>query len=62
MMGRGKKRRGGERGKEMSEGEKEERGRGKKRRAGERGEMERDKWGREREGVGRVSRKGGIGQ
>ena len=36
-MGREKKRRGGERGKEMSEGEKEGRGRGKKRRAGERG-------------------------
>ena len=61
-MGRGKKRRGGERGKEMSEGEKEGRGRGKKRRAGERGERERGKWGREGEGVGRGSRRGGIGQ
>ena len=42
-MGRGKKRSGGERGKEMSEGEKEGMGRGKKRRAGERGERERGK-------------------
>ena len=61
-MGRGKKRRGGERGKKISEGEKEERGRGKKRRAGERRERERGKWGREGDGVGRVSRRGGIGQ
>ena len=58
-MGRGKKRRGGERGKEMSEGQKEERGGGKKRMAGERGERERGKWGREREGVGTGSRKEG---